>query len=194
MRTEICLLGISGGLEPNSLNSALLRAAAKESPKGTVLRIQNISGIPNFLPGTFEHGLPSDVHLLIEAVRKADGVLIATPEYNGGAPGVLKNLIDWLSMDKGNGSIRETPATTVGAGGSSGARLAQLQVQALLLRLRCPVMLSPGVSVENAAQVFDAELRLVESDVNRRLRRHLEAFVLWARFHKQFTQEALGHD
>lgn len=92
------LLGISGSLRQGSFNTALLRAARAQADADVDLQIVTLHGIPLY-DGDVEQrdGLPEAVQALKERIVAADGVLLATPEYNNGIPGVFKNAIDWLS-------------------------------------------------------------------------------------------------
>jgi NAD(P)H-dependent FMN reductase len=86
------VLAISGSLKESSANSALLRALADGAPEQ--LEVWNTLGdLPYFTPDD-DGGAP--VAALRAAVLRADAVLLATPEYAGGMPGVLKNALDWL--------------------------------------------------------------------------------------------------
>src|SRR4029077_1026254 len=93
--TEI--LGISGSLRRGSYNTALLRAATRLMPADSTLEVASIRGIPLYDGDVEAQGIPASVSQLKEAVVAADGVLLVTPEYNNGIPGVFKNTIDWLS-------------------------------------------------------------------------------------------------
>ncbi len=92
------ILGISGSLRAGSFNTALLRAAAPLLDDGRTLSVATLHGIPLY-DGDLERdaGLPAAVVALKEQIAASDGVLLATPEYNNGIPGVMKNAIDWLS-------------------------------------------------------------------------------------------------
>src|SRR5262245_65484963 len=92
------IVGIAGSLRKASFNVALLRAARELAPAGTEIEIASIAGIPLY-DGDLESekGIPDTVTALKERIKSADGLLLATPEYNNSMPGVLKNAIDWLS-------------------------------------------------------------------------------------------------
>jgi NAD(P)H-dependent FMN reductase len=97
------IVGISGSLRAGSLNSALLRAAAQVVPHGVTIDIASIRGIPLY-DGDVEaaDGLPQTVVDLKARIVAADALLLVTPEYNNGIPGVFKNSIDWLSRPPGD--------------------------------------------------------------------------------------------
>src|SRR3546814_7745777 len=82
----------------SDLNTGLLRAAQANMPDGARLNIASISGIPLYNADVEEEeGIPQSVADLKEAIAKADGLLLATPEYNNSIPGVFKNAIDWAT-------------------------------------------------------------------------------------------------
>ncbi len=92
------LLGISGSLRAGSFNTALLNAAAALAPEGVEVSVATLAGIPLY-DGDLEarEGLPAAVVALKARIQASDGLILATPEYNAGLPGVLKNGIDWLT-------------------------------------------------------------------------------------------------
>ena len=92
------ILGISGSLRAGSFNTALLRAAQELAVPGVALELATLHGIPLY-DGDLEarEGLPPAVQALKARVLASDALLLATPEYNNGIPGVFKNAIDWLS-------------------------------------------------------------------------------------------------
>jgi chromate reductase, NAD(P)H dehydrogenase (quinone) len=92
------VIGISGSLRRGSFNTALLRAALELMPHNAELRIESIEGIPLYNADVeAAQGIPGPVAELKKGIAEADGLLLATPEYNNSIPGVLKNAVDWLS-------------------------------------------------------------------------------------------------
>jgi chromate reductase, NAD(P)H dehydrogenase (quinone) len=110
------VLGISGSLRRDSLNTALLRAAAERLPAGVELAMfDRLGEIPPFNEDIETEPAPEAVWELREAIRSADAVLIATPEYNHSLPGQLKNALDWASRPAGQSALNGKPAAAIGA-------------------------------------------------------------------------------
>jgi len=128
------VLGISGSLRRDSYNSALLRAAAERLPAGVELvEYERLREIPPYDADIEEEGTPAVVEELRQAVREADAVLIATPEYNHSIPGQLKNALDWVSRPAGKSALMGKPAAAIGAStGMFGAVWAQAEVRKVL--------------------------------------------------------------
>ena len=133
------VLGISGSLRRDSYNHALLRVAAERLPAGAELvEFERLAEIPPY-DADLEAGAaeaPAAVTALREAMREADAVLVATPEYNHSLPGVLKNALDWASRPAGESALNGTPAAVVGAStGMFGAVWAQAETRKVLSAL-----------------------------------------------------------
>jgi chromate reductase len=128
------VLGISGSLRHDSHNSALLRAAAERLPAGAELvPFEGLGEIPPYDEDVELAGVPEPVRKLREAIRDADAVLIATPEYNHSIPGQLKNALDWASRPAGQSALNGKPAAVVGAStGMFGAVWAQAELRKVL--------------------------------------------------------------
>ena len=128
------ILGISGSLRRGSHNTNLLRAAADLLPPGVELDV--FDGLRELPPYDADLDVePADpaVGRLRDAIASADGVLIATPEYNGSIPGVLKNALDWASRPFPDNALRGKPVAVIGAStGLFGAVWAQAEVRRVL--------------------------------------------------------------
>src|SRR3954451_20487383 len=128
------VLGISGSLRSGSRNSALLRAAAERLPAGAELvEYERLGEVPPYDEDVELAATPAVVEELRQAVRGADAVLIATPEYNSSIPGQLKNALDWVSRPAGKSALNGKPAAVVGAStGMFGAVWAQAELRKVL--------------------------------------------------------------
>jgi chromate reductase len=173
------VLGISGSLRKGSFNTALLRAAQELAPDGMEITIFDLADIPLYNGDVEAAGDPEPVAALKSAIRNADGVLFATPEYNYSISGVLKNTIDWASRDRSAGSLQGKPVAMIGAGGMAGTARAQLHLQNVLSEAGALVMVKPGVLVTFPWQKFDEVGRLLDEDTRTFLRRHLDSFAQW---------------
>ena len=189
------VLGISGSLRKASFNGGLLRAAQELAPERLEITIHSIREIP-FYDGDLEaEGDPKPVTALKFAIRQADGVLFATPEYNYGTSGALKNAIDWASRDSEEGSLMGKATTIMGAGGRAGTARAQMQLHETLSETGAVVMVKPGVLVAAFNPMrFDSDGNLTDEDTRQVVRKHLEEFEKWmemvgAREHAQFACE-----
>ena len=150
-----------------------------------------------FYDGDVEsEGNPGPVTALKSAIRGADAVIFATPEYNWGTSGVMKNAIDWASRDRQEGSLMGKPATIVGAGGRAGSARAQMQLHETLAETGAAVMVKPGVVVAAfSPPKFDSDGNLIDQDTRDALRRHLEEFAKWTvRLRAEFVPFACEMD
>jgi chromate reductase, NAD(P)H dehydrogenase (quinone) len=132
------VLGISGSLRRDSYNHALLREAAERLPAGAeLIEFERLGEIPPYDADLeAEATPPAAVAELRRAMREADAVIFATPEYNHSIPGVLKNALDWASRPAGQSALTGTPAAVVGAStGMFGAVWAQAETRKVLSAL-----------------------------------------------------------
>jgi chromate reductase len=128
------ILGITGSLRRDSYNHALLREAGERLPAGAEwCEFDRLGEIPPYDADLETEGTPEPVAALRQAMRDADAVLIATPEYNHSIPGVLKNALDWASRPAGQSALTAKPAMVIGAStGMFGAVWAQAETRKVL--------------------------------------------------------------
>ena len=174
------IAGVAGSLRRGSYNRALLRAAQQLAPVAMRIRIYDLSEIPLFSEDVERAGIPPAVASLREAVGQADGFLVATPEYNHGVPGVMKNAFDWLSRPPGKSVLNGKPSAIVGASpGIIGTARAQSQLRQSFVFTNTPVLLQPEVLVGRAHEKFDANGRLTDDTTRNFLVLFLEEFASW---------------
>jgi chromate reductase, NAD(P)H dehydrogenase (quinone) len=178
------LVGISGSLRKGSYNTALLRTAATLMPDGSKLVIGDIKNIPLY-DGDVEAstGIPAAVDALKDAIAAADGLLIATPEYNNSMPGVLKNAIDWLSRPPAD--IKRVfagkPVAVMGASpGGFGTILSQNAWLPVLRTLGMQPWFGGRLMVSRAQSVFDDSGAITDQAIQQQLGKFAEGFVRFA--------------
>ena len=124
------IAGIAGSLRRASWNRGLIRAAIEGAPAGIEIVTLDLDLVPPFNQDLEDQGEPSSVVALKDIIRLADALLIATPEYNNGMPGVLKNAIDWASRPAAASVLRDKPVAVRGVSpGAGAAARAQQQVR-----------------------------------------------------------------
>ena len=156
---SITILGISGSLRRDSLNRALLRAAASVLPDGVTLADGDISDLPLYnWDVEQESGYPEAVARFREQMEAADGLLISTPEYNNSMPGTLKNAIDWASRGGADSPLNRMPTAIMGAAGRLGSVRAQMHLRTVLLHNDLRVVQNPEVLVPGGDSFSDGEL------------------------------------
>lgn len=155
---EIRILGIAGSLRRGSFNRGLLRAAHELAPSGMQIEtFDRLCDIPPYNDDVEVVGKPEPVQALVDAVRAADGLLIATPEYNYSIPGVLKNAIDWVSRPPKTTPLKGKPAAIMSASiGISGGMRAQYHLRQAFVFTETQAMLKPEVIIPNAADRFNS--------------------------------------
>ena len=172
------VVGFAGSLRRGSYNRALLRAATELAPSALHIVIHELDGIPLYNGDIEAAGTPPSVVQLRDAIRQADGVLIATPEYNHGVPGVLKNAIDWLSRPPRNSALNGKVAAVMGASpGMTGTARGQSQLRQAFVFTNTYALLQPEVLVARAHEKFDADGRLVHQATRDVLTTFLQHFT-----------------
>lgn len=176
------ILGISGSLRKASFNSAALRAAQELAPEGVQLTIH--AGLRDIPPYDDDvrtgEGYPPAVKALRAAIKDADALLIATPEYNYSTSGVLKNAIDWASRPPEQ-PFDGKPIAIIGAsGGLFGTARAQYDLRKMFVFLNGHVLNKPEVMIAQAATKFDADGRLTDETSRGLIAQQLAALRDWA--------------
>src|SRR5467141_4440995 len=155
MSSHVRILGIAGSLRRGSYNQAALRAAKLLVPENSEIDLFQLDGIPMFNEDD-EKRPPSSVLELKKRIRRADAVLIVTPEYNYSIPGVLKNAIDWASRPYGDSAWSGKPVGVMGAAtGVLGTARMQYHLRQCFVFLKMYPLNLPEVMITNSAQRFD---------------------------------------
>jgi chromate reductase len=174
------ILGISGSLRAASFNTALLHAAQELAPAGMSIAMHRLHDLPLFDQDVEEQGDPASVAALKQAIERADGLLLACPEYNGGVTGVLKNAIDWASRPGRGRTTAVLAGKLVCIAGASpgitGTVRAQDQLRLILRRAGAQTEPQGDVLVFQAhTKIVDG--RLADERTRDALARHLQAYA-----------------
>ncbi len=156
------ILAFSGSFRKGSINSGLVRAAVSLAPEGMAITQVDFSDLPLYNQD-MEAQFPTEVAALKEKIRAADGIVVATPEYNRSIPGVLKNMFDWTSRPYGDNAWSGKPVALMGAGGSVGTAVAQSHLKEILLYLDARVLGQPEFYVNGFTPgIFDKDGNLID--------------------------------
>jgi chromate reductase, NAD(P)H dehydrogenase (quinone) len=185
-KTVLKVVGFSGSLRRGSLNSAALRALTALVPADLAIDIFDLSPIPLYNDDLrTKEGYPEGVQSFRDALKAADGVLIATPEYNYSIPGVLKNAIDWASRPPEQ-PFDGKPIAILGASpGALGSARAQYHLRQCFIYLNGRVMNRPEVMIGAANSKFDADGNLTDQGTADFLKKFLAAFADHIRYHQR---------
>jgi chromate reductase len=179
----VSILGIAGSLRRRSHNRAVLEATVRRAPDSVEITVfDGLETIPLFnedLEAPFD---PDGVLRLRQAVAAADGLLISTPEYNQSVPGIVKNMIDWLSRGEPDAGLAGKPVAVTGATtGPWGTRISQTVLRQMLHSTQALVLPAPTLYIAGVETLLDGEGRLVDETTLDRLEALLVSFADWIR-------------
>jgi chromate reductase len=181
MNTTITILALSGSLRTGSHNTALLRAAAAVAPEGLSIDVVVPGDLPFYNADLEAAGDPPAVTAFRSKLSGADGILIATPEYNYSIPGFLKNAIDWASRPTRTSPLNAKPVALMGAGGGFGTVRAQAHLRQVLQHNGALILPKPELYVARSAEKFDGAGNLTDEKTRASLVALLDAFAVWIR-------------
>jgi len=175
------VLGIAGSLRRASYNRALIEAARALAPTGIVIDVFDLDDIPLYNADLDLDGVrPHEVERLKQAIAAADALLIATPEYNYGVSGVLRNAIDWASRPALKSPLAGKPVAIMGASISViGTARAQQELKLALMGCLSLVMPHSGVLVGNAREKFSESGALTHEPTRAFLASFLHDLQTW---------------
>jgi chromate reductase, NAD(P)H dehydrogenase (quinone) len=179
-KRPVRILGFAGSLRQGSYNRVLLRAASELAPEDMLIEIFDLLQIPLYNADVEARGDPEPVAAFKQAIRQADAVLMVTPEYNHGVPGVMKNAVDWASRPPRSAVLSAKPVAIIGATpGVTGTARGQSQLRQAFEFTNSYAMPQPELLVSRANEKFDTEGKLTDETTREHLRKFLEAFRAW---------------
>ncbi len=185
MTSPIHVLAFSGSLRQNSYNRGLLRVAAELLPQNMTLEIADLAPLPLYNADHDGAAMPEVVRQIRAQIIAADALLIASPEYNYGISGVLKNAIDWVSRPstpEGTLPLNDKPLGIIGASsGNYGTARSQYDLRKIAVFVNMHPFNKPEILITRAADKFDAQGNLTDPDTHALLAKFMEAFAVWIR-------------
>ncbi len=178
------ILGVCGSLRKDAFNLQLLRNAAGLLDDNAAFELADWSNIPLYNQDDDNDNLPVSVQAFKRAIEAADGVLIATPEYNYSVPGGLKNAIDWASRPAYQSVFAGKPVAILSASMSpTGGCRAQAHLRNIMAGMLTPVFPAPDFCLASAQQAFDEHGQLKHDQSRRKLQRFVNDFCDWIKAH-----------
>ncbi len=148
MSPQYRLLGISGSLRKHSFSTAVLRALTAATASQATYEFGDIGVLPHFNQDLLGDALPAAARGFREQVSAADGLLIVSPEYNHGIPGVLKNAFDWASRPHNQAPLKHKPVLIVTSSPAvTGGARAQCQIRETVVSALARPVVTPEIVV-----------------------------------------------
>jgi chromate reductase len=181
MNSPLTILGIPGSLRQGSFNRLALQACQKLVPADAKIKIFELHDIPIFNQDQEKTPPPSVVEFK-KQIRAADAILFATPEYNYGIPGVLKNAVDWASRPYGDNAWNDKPVGIMSAaGGVLGGARAHYVLRQTFVFLNMHALNLPEVMIAKAGEKFDEHGNFTDEAGRKLIQQMLHNLVQWTR-------------
>lgn len=179
MSKSLDIVGLCGSLRAGSFNAMALRLAGQSLPEGAALEVLDWRSVPPFDADVLARGMPPAVAALRDRIRRADGLIIATPEYNFSIPGMLKNLIDWLSRGDDQPLAGKPVAILSASGGPLGGARVQYDLRKVLLFVNAMALVKPEVFIGQAQTKFSADGACTDTATREFVSAQMQAFTRW---------------
>lgn len=177
--SELHLLGICGSLRQASANRGLLRAAQAVLPAGVTMDIAELDDVPFYNSDLTTK--PESVKRLLAQLESAQGLVLASPEYNYSIAPALKNALDWGSREPDNRLLSGKTVAIVSAGGGMGAARAQYHLRQVCVCLNLHVLNKPEVFVNAFKGNFNEQGDVASDEVREQLAAQMQALVALTR-------------
>jgi chromate reductase, NAD(P)H dehydrogenase (quinone) len=174
------IVGLCGSLRAASLNRYALQLAGELLPAPLKMEVADWRDIPLFDGDVMTRGWPTPVAALRERIRRADGVVIATPEYNFSIPGGFKNMLDWISRGEDPPLAGKPVAILSASPGPLGGARVQYDLRKVMLFLNAMPLVKPEVFIGGATAKFDAQSgRCIDDGTRKFVGDQMVAFARW---------------
>jgi chromate reductase len=188
--TTLDIAGLCGSLRAASFNRMAMRLAGDLMPETMKLEQVEWRSLPVFDADVLAAGMPATVAALRERLRRADGVLFVTPEYNFSIPGGLKNAIDWISRGEDQPFAGKPVAIMSASPGPLGGARVQYDLRRAMLFMNAHVLGRPEVFIGGVAGKFDAQGHCTDETTRKFVGDQMRAFERWIGAVKRMTAPA----
>jgi chromate reductase len=177
--SKLDIVGLCGSLRAGSFNRMALEFAGTVMPEGMALDIADIRPVPPFDGDVLARGFPAEISVLRERIRRADAVLIATPEYNFSIPGVLKNALDWVSRGDDQPFAMKPVAIMSASPGPLGGARVQYDLRRVLLFMNAMVLAKPEIFIGAVNTKFDANRQCTDDSTRKLVSAQMHSLERW---------------
>lgn len=168
-------IGISGSLRKASLNTALLKETQKLLPDGVTMTVRTLEELPLLNPDELASGFPDAVNILASAVKQADALVLASPEFNYSVTAVMKNAMDWLSLHP-DAPLKAKPVALMSASPSAfGGGRAQYHLREILIYPGARLLGVPEIMLANAPSSFNEQGMLTNETTKDLIAKQMQA-------------------
>lgn len=175
------IVGLCGSLRAGSINRMALNLAGQSMPGTMQMQAVEWRDVPIFDADVLAKGFPPVVQALRERIRRADGVVIATPEYNFSIPGGLKNVLDWVSRGDDQPMAYKPVAILTASPGPVGGARVQYDLRKVLLFMNAMVLAKPEVFIAMAGPKFDDKGACTDEATRKFVATQMAALEKWIR-------------
>ncbi len=179
--SSLKVVALSGSFRAKSYNNAALQAAAALAPDGLSIHVVDYSAVPLYNGDLQAKGFPASVQALGTEIAQADGLLIASPEYNFSVSGVLKNAIDWLSRLSPQPFKGKPTAILSATMGPLGGARSQYDLRKIIGGLEANVLTKPEVFIGACHTRFNEQGELTDEATRKIIAEQMLALRNWIR-------------
>jgi len=177
--SSLNIVGLCGSLRAGSLNRMALNLAGESLPQGAGFDVLDWRDVPAFDSDLLAKGIPDAVGALAARIRQADGVVIATPEYNFSMPGMFKNMIDWVSRLENRPFAGKPVAILSATTGPLGGARVQYDLRRTMMFLNAMTLVKPEVFIGKANTKFNADGQCTDEATRKFVGDQMRMFHNW---------------
>lgn len=180
MKDNYHFVAISGSLRNESFNTMVLKTLQMLAPVNIIIEQCSIAEIPMYNFDFHEKNIPESVEKLCNSIKAADAVIIVTPEYNYSIPGVLKNVIDFLSKNPVKPFDKKAVGIVSASPSLLGGVRAQYHLRQILVAVNAMTMNVPEVVITEVNKKFDETGNLTDEKTKEFLMKFIEGLALYS--------------